>query len=188
MGSIGGGYRQVTSADNILGGYFFVDSNFTPNNNTFVTLSPGIESIGKVWDFHANAYIPVGNHKVTVKYITAFQQNNFSHETFLGHQEFSPLYKTAEMTGAGLDAEVGYTLPWLNNLHAFVGGYFFSMPQQITNIKGAAGSIEYSVNQHLTVEAADTYDNLNNNTFRLGIRFSFRCAKTRQVPIFMITC
>lgn len=166
---LGEGYRMAISNSQLLGGYVFVDCNVAQSNSIFWMISPGVETIGTVWDARANGYIPVGSQENKTGSTTGGALGIYSGIVYSGHNEYDQIYNTVEETGPGVDAEVGRVFSSFHNLHAYVGGYFFSMPVS-SNITGVEGRIEYPAMNHLSILAADTFDNLNHNTFMLGIK------------------
>ena len=60
-GSVGLGYRQLSQDNRIWGGYLFGDYSKISHHHFWV-INPGIESLGKILDFRANLYIPVGKN------------------------------------------------------------------------------------------------------------------------------
>ena len=161
----GGGYRQVVN-NRIFGGYLIADENFTDNlaNKDFLVLNPGFESLGNKWDFRVNGYFPVGSKSWSV----GTSEENIS---FAGHDEFADLYDNLASIGNGADAEVGAKIPKFDALKAYIGGYYFD-EKDTGGITGASGRLEYKINNYLTLEARDTYDNYNNNMALVGFKVS----------------
>ncbi|QLH41523.1 MAG: hypothetical protein HWD59_01550 [Coxiellaceae bacterium] len=62
-------------------------------------------------------------------------------------------------------------IPLLRNLRAYVGGYHFQ-PKNQDEITGISGRLEYPLNHYVALTAVDTYDNNEDNTFQIGIRFT----------------
>lgn len=172
--SIGAGYRQTYSCDRIFGAYLFADVNNVHarhRNDQFAVISPGIESLGLLWDFRANAYISVGKKQRTLDTFIPYYRGNFKYESFVGHQEFSSQLKTVQTIGSGADAEIGRIFPCFNSLHAFVGAYYFA-PRHVKKITGAEARLEYPTSRYITLLASDNYDNTIKNVFMLGVRFN----------------
>ena len=58
-GSAGLGYREILDNFGVLGAYVFSDYTQTFTNHKIWQISPGIEFLGRAWEFHANGYIPL---------------------------------------------------------------------------------------------------------------------------------
>lgn len=136
-GNVGGsimlGHRfYVQESDRVFGGYLAYDHRQTDDNN-FSRVGLGLESLGEVWDFFFNAYIPIGNSQQLVDktrfdtgYNTAsgFQGNRL----MLSSRREERITRTYEAALFGLDAEIGAKLAeWENggSLRAFGGLYFY---------------------------------------------------------------
>jgi hypothetical protein len=169
FGGLGLGYRQVYEQRRILGAYVFGDYNSFNNGSdnqrgTFWIVNTGVESLGNLWDFRLNAYVPVSTQTQTVASDTSY--------FFAGHQEFSQLSNTFNYDGPGVDAEIGrINVPYIKDLRLYVGGYYFS-PKDQTGITGVASRAEYSFGHAVALTLGDNYDNYAHNTFQVGIRFT----------------
>jgi hypothetical protein len=162
---VGGGYRQVVN-NRIFGGYFIVDDNFTDHlgDKNFFVLNPGFETLGDRWDFRVNGYFPVGSKS----WDTGDSYNN-TH--FSGHDAFADLYENDASIGNGADAEIGAKVPKFDALKVFVGGYYFN-EENTGSITGASGRVEYKINDYLSLEVRDTYDNYYDNMTLVGFKVS----------------
>jgi hypothetical protein len=163
---VGGGYRQVVN-NRIFGGYFIVDDNFTDHlgDKNFFVLNPGFETLGDRWDFRVNGYFPLGSKS----WDTGDSYNN-TH--FSGHDAFADLYENDASIGNGADAEIGAKVPKFDALKVFVGGYYFN-EENTGSITGASGRVEYKINDYLSLEVRDTYDNYYDNMTLVGFKVSF---------------
>lgn len=169
--SIGLGYRHIDNNARILGAYLFADENRSIQHKNFWFLSPGIESLGNLWDFHGNAYFPISTQRQFAGTAFADQIENYNFVNFTGHEQYDHLFDRFNEVGPGADAEIGRVVPGLKNLRIFVGGYYFSL-HDISNMKGAEGRLEYHVNRYITLEGTDSYDNIFHNSAELGVRFT----------------
>lgn len=125
------GHRVYDQDDNRnYAGYLGFDTRST-DNKVFPQLNLGVESLGHVWDFRLNGYLPfnrrqqVRNQLVNLGETTAtgFQGNRLILENIQQRQRI----RDVEGALPGLDAEVGAKLAqWQRgDLRAFVGGYFY---------------------------------------------------------------
>jgi|GEM_PF-3898898 len=172
LGSVGLGVRQIYQANQILGAYVFVDRDVSEDNQHFYFISPGVESLGRIWDFRANAYVPVGDRRKLVKTDWADNFGDYSHVYFTGHDQYDHYMSLYHTVDWGTDAEVGRTIPGVKNLAAYLGGYFFQ-GNNAGNIEGAAGRLEYQLNAKFSGYVSDTYDNAYHNTFLVGVKINF---------------
>lgn len=186
MGSIGLGSRQVIHNADIFGAYIFIDHNQTRNKKQFWVLSPGIEVLGQYWNFHGNAYIPVGRKKVLINTVSGAELGlNAQTVTFSGHQQFDQLFNYYEKIGTGIDAEVGYIFPQLQKLAIYAGGYYFNLTHHAA-IRGVEVRTEFPLSKYATLLANDSYDNHAHNTLQVGIRFSFGAMPTTHAVTYDI--
>lgn len=170
--SLGTGFRLLTQQAGILGFYLFGDYNHSENNNSFWFISPGIERLGEILDFSANLYIPVSTQRIDTRTAFASQMGDSEFVEFSGHDEFDQMITYFESTGIGLDAEIGYRLPFLhNNTKLYVGGYYYA-PKDTNSIIGESARLEVPVTDYLNLSVSDAYDNVFNNTVKAGITIS----------------
>lgn len=171
FGGIAGGLRQ-TFGPYILGGYLFADRSESSSNKHFWSLNPGLEGINAQWDAHLNGYFPVGSRSKTFRSAWADELGDYRFVSFSGHKQFDHILVDTETAGRGVDAEVGYRVLPFNNVRLALGGYYFNF-QNMNDMRGVIGTIEYPFNDRVTVLAQDAYDNLHNNTFMLTVRLRF---------------
>lgn len=171
------GLREIYDDSRILGGYVFADRNEFANpktlaSGTFWFVSPGIESLGNLWDFRVNGYIPVSTQ--TQKIGTTFADNvgNFDFVVFNFHQQYNHLFDVVNVTGPGVDAEIGRTIPGLPNTRAYLGGYYFD-PKNTKSIKGVSARINFPFNHYTAFTVADSYDNVFHNSVEAGVKLTF---------------
>jgi len=134
-GSLILGYRSYTSSDGrILGGYVAFDGRGTDFSSYF-QIGAGFESLGEIWDFRFNAYLPIGDRTNVINDVsidsglqlsTRFQDHLLLLES-LRQQE--RILQTETALG-GLDAEIGLRLAqWgTGELRGFGGLYLYSSP------------------------------------------------------------
>jgi trimeric autotransporter adhesin len=135
-GHVGGdivlGYRSYDASKNrIWGGYLGFDHRQT-DTNSFNQLGLGVESLGRIWDFRANAYLPIGNTQQLLdettfdsgyRTVTGFQQ----HQLVLGRERTRQIVRDYEAALGGFDAEVGIRLAhWqTGDLRGYGGVYLY---------------------------------------------------------------
>lgn len=153
LGGIGAGYRQVTDATYILGGYLLADYNQSPHSHGFVDGNPGIEILGDTWDVRGNVYFPLSSTKHSY-----------------GAVDNGPA-PWLEETGSGGDVEVGSKIPGLFGLKAYAGAYYFFINKN-GNMGGFEGRLEFPVKHFLTFEVRATHDSVQRNAIMAGARIT----------------
>jgi trimeric autotransporter adhesin len=124
------GYRNYDQkGDRIWGGYAGVDLRET-DASSFSQLGVGLESLGRVWDFRANGYFPLGDTQQViderirngaVQTSSGFQGNFL----VLARSQERRISRTFESALGGFDLEVGARLArWdEGDLRGYVGAY-----------------------------------------------------------------
>jgi hypothetical protein len=168
------GYRQIVHGGSaLLGGFVLADlSQSGRQGNYFWDISPGVEALGKVWDFRANGYFPVSD-KRWEKIGFADQLNIPDTATFAGNDQFGnyvEIMKYQEIAPGG-DAEIGRKLFKINNVlvKGYVGGYYFDTKGN-GSITGGSARLTVQPSGFVELSANDTYDHVSHNTFMLGMR------------------
>ena len=170
---IGAGYRRLVDNNvGILGAYVFGDFNRGDTDKEFWFVSPGIERLGQILDFSANAYIPVSSQRQNTGTEFADQAGDNSQITFEGHNQFDALVNTFSSVGYGGDIQVGVHIPYFRNSEVFVGGYYFS-PKDNDNVGGGAVRLQVPVNRYLSVLVSEAYDSEYHNTLKAGLTLWF---------------
>lgn len=172
-GSLGLGYRQVVpfiSDDNVLGGYVLTDYSRAPSGHEFWDINPGVESIGRNWDFRLNGFIPVGKSTWTDE-DWADKFGDYSCVSFSGNTQYDSKLKYTEEIGYGGNAEVGYRLFSIKHMpvKVYAGGYYFKMKHN-DDVIGGGGRITFQPTTYLTLKVSDTYDNHQRNVLIGGIQ------------------
>lgn len=167
--SVGLGQRWLTG-DNIWGAYLFGDYNHTQENNSFWFLSPGLERLGKIWDFSLNGYLPVSNQRLSTGTEFADQAGDYSQVSFSGNNQYDEIVNTYESTGFGADAKVSARLPF-KNIKLSVGSYYLA-PKDCDEIIGAVMQTQVPINRYVSVLASEAYDNNAHNTIKVGLSIS----------------
>lgn len=174
-GSLGLGYRQITTIfnyTNILGAYFLADISRTATGHTLTDISPGFESLGKIWDVRLNGYIPIGKTDWTTEdWADKFGNNKYI--SYQGHNQYDAWFIYHEETGPGLDAEVGRNLLVINDmlLKGFVNGYYYHM-QHNNDYMGAGAELAFYPSSYLEVSANYTYDKYRHSIVMAGLKLS----------------
>lgn len=171
---VAAGYRKVLNNSFILGGYFFADYNRSPYGHYFWVVNPGLEALGNIWDFRANAYFPTTRNHWLGREDFAENIGITKFEKALGHIRFDHLFQTDEEVSPGLDAEIGRLIPITkhSNLRAYIGGYHYFM-DKTNQITGVESRIVFPISKLVSLEARDSYDKVRKNVFMGGIRVTF---------------
>jgi hypothetical protein len=117
------GYRTYdANSRRIWGGYIGYDNRNT-GNNTFNQIGVGAESLGEIWDFRANAYLPIGN---TRQEAGIFQlRDSFFRENFLILNQ----QRNQEAAMGGFDVEAGAKIAQIGrdgDLRGYGGLYYYN--------------------------------------------------------------
>lgn len=116
------GYRTYNAnSHRIWGGYIGYDNRHT-GHNTFNQLGLGIESLGTVWDFRVNGYLPIGDTRQGVG--DAGVRDIFFRRNFLILEQG----QNKEAAMGGWDAEVGAKLAQIGtdgDLRGYGGLYWY---------------------------------------------------------------
>ncbi|MGJ3245094.1 MAG: right-handed parallel beta-helix repeat-containing protein [Elainellaceae cyanobacterium] len=137
-GNVGGtllfGHRAYSEvSDRIWGGYASVDNRRTDHSD-FYQLGLGLESLGEVWDFRLNGYIPLGDTRQLVEdrsFDTGFDlSSGFEGNLFvLSSRREQQRVRIREAALGGFDAEVGARITEWNDgdgdLRGYTGLYFY---------------------------------------------------------------
>jgi hypothetical protein len=175
VGSFGLGYRQMLSSF-VLGGYLFADYNNSPIDNNFWTISPGLEAMSNKWDFRVNGYFTAGTNKWQNNQF-ASNMGNYDYVYFNGHEQYDHLFQnTEEAAKYGFDGQVGYRVLDIYNtpIKVFINGYHFSTDD---NVNGIGGKITWDPWRYLTISLNYSYDNVQENTFTLGLRINLAVSR-----------
>jgi hypothetical protein len=182
-GNIGGslllGHRVYDpQSDRTFAGYVAFDRRDT-DSNSFSQLGLGLESLGRVWDFRFNAYIPLGDNRHLINesssdtgysISTQFERNLL----MLSSQREQQVTRVYEAGLFGLDAEAGAKLAeWTDgDLRAFAGAYFYDAEGTDSTL-GWRLRLQARPTQNFTVGLAVQNDNLfgTNVVASVGLTF-----------------
>lgn len=184
IGGVGTGYRKIIN-DLIFGGYVIADYNTSSNDMSFWIANPGIEVLGKKWDFIFNAYLPLTADKKDT--VTKWAED-FGVLTYVQHSQHSGYDRYMQRTdtasaGRGFDIRVGRVIPRFEQAKVYLGGYSFSSTDA-KNVTGVLAKITYDITKHTSVEFVDTYDSYNNNKALFGLKLTFGGYSQREKQEF----
>lgn len=165
--SFGLGQRWLTD-NSVWGVYLFGDDNHADQNKEFWFLSPGVERLGRVWDFSVNAYLPITNRRFNTGAAFADQTGDYSQVTFSGHNQYDAIVNTFTATGWGFDQQIGVRLASLHNLKLSVGAYYFA-PADSDNIIGGTVRLEMPLTAYLSATFSEAYDSQAHNVLKGGL-------------------
>lgn len=174
LADLGLGYRWIINDAAILGWYTFAGRTRVNNNSDFWIANPGVEVLGRRYDAHLNAYIPVAGRSHEINY--QYQLNSISEPFFTGHSEsinnVFDLANEIERIGNGADAMVAYQPFRQVPLKAYVGAYFFYIPGS-THLRGAIAGFQYWFDQNLKLFSNYSVDNYQHSKLIAGLGVSF---------------
>jgi hypothetical protein len=163
-------YRQILPKTNsVLGAYVFGDYNKNENGHKYWIISPGLESLGTIWDFHLNGYIPIGKssweNKTWAQDLGDYSYIQFEEGT---NNLYDGIFVVYEETGVGADFEIGRKLFKFGSaiISAHIQGYYYAMAHN-DDVIGGGGKIAIQPSRYITFSANHTYDNYQHNTFML---------------------
>lgn len=159
--SLGTGYRQIIGS-RIYGAYLFGDYEQSSLGNSFIVISPGIETLGDIVDFRINGYIPLGTQEATESFF-ASDRGDYSHVEVYGHYYDDELLTTDEEAAYGIDSEIGVKIFSIKHMpvKVFANGWYYSSSNG--NITGVGGRITFQPTAYLTLEIKDAYTAANEN-------------------------
>ncbi|MCL5260230.1 MAG: hypothetical protein M1561_00895 [Gammaproteobacteria bacterium] len=168
---LGAGYRQLVNQAQIFGGYLFLSRNLTPDKHELWVANPGLECLGKAWDFRVNGYFPIGVKSWSTQEGYAEDFGDYEFVAFREHQMLDRWIKDLEQAGSGGDAEVGYHVAKIKGLSFYAGPYYYRFNDS-HDMYGGEARIKYDLNNHFSFLAVDSYDNQNKNIFTLALRIT----------------
>jgi trimeric autotransporter adhesin len=182
-GNIGGsllvGHRVYDSQSNrTFGGYVAFDRRET-DESSFSQLGLGLESLGEVWDFRLNGYIPLGNNRQLINETrsdtgysisTQFERNLL----LLSSRREQQVTRIYEAGLFGWDAEAGAKLAeWTDgDLRAFGGVYFYDAEGTDSTL-GWRLRLQARPTQNLTLGLAVQDDNLFGTNLVASVGLTF---------------
>lgn len=137
--NVGGGYRRLMGEDSwILGGYGFYDRMESRYNNVFNQGTLGVEALAWDWDARINGYIASSSDKSA--------PGAGGSKVSLSGTSLS-MKTMREQAMSGVDAEVGYRLPFFgddgvfSDMRLYAGGFFFDN-DMVSSIAGPSARFE----------------------------------------------
>ena len=199
---MGLGYREIKdlrignyfNQQVILGGYFFADrteSKGEYDNRSYWQGNLGGEVYNKNFSLSLNAYFALGPHKWSNGTKWANQIGDYSHEVFDKNSEYDTKYRLDDIASDwGFDIDMGHVIPLSGikglsipnekTLKGYFGFYYYNQEEgynlthkkQLGSVIGVSLKASYKLDNYLTLDVRDTYDNYNDNTFLLGLMLS----------------
>ncbi|OYZ36958.1 MAG: hypothetical protein B7Y25_05910 [Alphaproteobacteria bacterium 16-39-46] len=158
-GNFGVGYRSLNIIpDKILGIYGFFDDRYSKHKNLLYQITFGAELLSTTWDYRLNTYWPLSSPKDI--------KGGPLKKHYIGYE----LYETSqkEIPLKGLDYEIGRTVPRLEDLSLYAGGYHFGARHSKPMNGGRFRSV-YSFNDYISVNAEFQYDNIRRYSNFFGV-------------------
>lgn len=123
----------------------------------------GLETLGALWDFRINGYLPAGN-KITSPYNVKFDE-------FSGHRLILSQKRQFAMKGA--DAEIGFHFGKSQNFdfYAAAGPYYY-IGEIGRNTWGGKARLAGMFKEYITLEISNSYDRMFHNNFQGQITFT----------------
>ncbi|MGC1854049.1 MAG: hypothetical protein WA659_01555 [Candidatus Aquirickettsiella sp.] len=125
--------RRISNDAAILGWYAFAGRTRVNNNSDFWIANPGVEVLGRDWDAHINAYIPLAGRSNGVN--NTVELNSISEPFFTGHTEvITSVFDLAnEIERIGNGAGFQY---WFDQNIKFFSNYSYDNYQHSTVVVG----------------------------------------------------
>jgi hypothetical protein len=184
-GDIGGnllfGHRAYSVDSNrIWGGYLSLDARETDESD-FYQLGLGFETLGEVWDFRINGYVPLGDTSQVIDERTfdtglgvdsGFEGNLL----ILSSRREQQLIRVEEVALSGFDAEIGARIATWNDgnsdMRGFAGLYFYDA-QKVDSTLGWRVGLELRPVQNITLGVTAQGDEIFGDMIVGSIAFDF---------------
>ena len=164
-------YRQIYNDMGVLGAYVLGDYNRISGDHHYWTISPGLESLGRVWDFNLNGYFAVGM-KSWIESTKGWANNfEFQEGTNNVYDHILQYVKEEGVGGIGGDAQIGRKLFKFQDtlVKGYVQGYYYNM-NNYSDIVGGGVKITIQPSRYLKFSLNDTYDEYQGNVFMVGVQ------------------
>lgn len=137
----------------------------------FNQVGAGLESLGKIWDFRLNAYIPVGK-KDSHLFHTHFHE--FKHNSII-------LKSRKEIAMKGANAEVGAHALRRENyqLYAATGPYYFEREAKVA--WGGEARVAFTTMDYLRLQLSASYDSIFKGIVQGEVAFTFSFGGKRAI-------
>lgn len=140
---------RYLSGSRVWGANAFYDYRNTTHQH-YNQVSLGLESLGEIWDFRINGYLPVGN-KVSSLYSSSF--GGF-------HGNYLYLKRKREFAFKGMNAEVGAHVDQIRNIPFYFAAGPYYLQGQGKTAWGGALRVAVEFYRYLTLEGNTSYDHL----------------------------
>ena len=158
-GNFGLGYRSLNLIpDKLLGIYGFFDDRYSKHRNLFYQTTLGAELLSVTWDYRLNTYWPLSASKEI--------KGGPIKKQYIGYELYETSQKEIPLTG--LDYEIGRTVPGLEDLTLYAGGYHFGAHHS-KGMNGGRFRSVYSFNDYVSVNAEFQYDNIRKYSDFFGV-------------------
>ena len=130
----------------------------------------GFESLGEIWDFRANAYVPVGK-KGSSLYQTHFHE-------FKNHSIILSSKKEISMIGANAEVAAHALRTENYNLYTAAGPYYFEQEGKVA--WGGEGRVAFSLYDYVRFQISGSYDTVFHGIVQgeVALTFSFGGKRT----------
>jgi parallel beta-helix repeat protein len=170
----GGGYRRYDPERNRLFGingfYDYRDA----GHHSFHQLGLGLESLGEVWDFRSNVYLPISQDQKEVYAV-------FSQPMLVGHNILLNKFSAFQAAMLGADLEVGRPLPVLGRygFKGYLGGYHYQV-ENSPQAFGVRGRLEARITDNLDLNLSVSNDRVFGTNVVCEVRLRFGGSGTRS--------
>lgn len=163
----GGGVRYVSSS-RVWGANILWDYRGTRHHD-YNQVGIGLESLGCVWDYRLNVYLPIGTQSKNESRLR-FEDDTV---TYSVHQEFAMKGVNAE-----IGAEVGDFFDF--ELYAAIGPYYFRNFGK--HAFGGMSRLKLRCSEYVHLEVIGSYDNIFHSVVqgRIDLRIPFGCHQKLQ--------
>ncbi len=155
-GNFGLGYRYQ-GHDSIFGFYGFFDRRRSLLNNMYNQFTIGCERLTEKSDVRFNAYFP--QEKI-------FQTHTHHHDSII---------TTLETPLKGIDFEMGSSVPFLESLKVYAGGFAFKGKEKVPSFAGYSARMQWKWNDYVSMETSYRNDYVRRNHMYVGVSL--------QIPI-----
>lgn len=142
------GARYLTSS-RVWGANFYYDYRKT-SHLRYNQVSAGLESLGEVWDFRINGYLPVGT--------TLSSTYNLKFDHFSGHSAY--VSRKREFALKGANAEVGAHVNTYENRPLYVAAGPYYLEGHGKTAWGGELRASWGIGKYVKLEANTSYDSL----------------------------
>ena len=181
-GNFGMGYRRLFDDWNAWAGASVWYDADQSTGKIFQQVGLSFEGLIQQFEVRSNVYLPVSSSQSV--------SNSISNETIVGNQLFYSRSIDIGTALRGVDVEIGYSLPFLDQhvVRGFVGGYHFD-GGSTSGVNGFKARVEGVINNTITAQVLYTHDKLYGDNFIVGLSLQFPFANnhptagwTRNTP------